>query len=402
MARVYDFRNVDYDLNNFPEYKEIEVDWSRTGFKESSEMNSIASYLAMFAPALPKFFIEELTDEGDLVCDPFSGRGTTALTARQLNRTFAGSDLNPYALVLSRAKISKVKKDDILLKIDKMEQEFTNWKNHNRNEYRKKVYSNLIPFYSNNVLLQLIFLREMYGKKWREIESVEISIIAFALGLMHGPTRKDGSTIYFSLKMPNTISMAPNYVRKFAKVHNLEKPNVNIFAQIKDRVLKKFDTLMENEFNGKVEEQNALSEFSFIEDNSIRLLITSPPYLSVVNYTRSNWLKLWLLGYDLETIKTIELSDNLQFDKYVDFITEFLNNVYLKIQYGGYLALIVGDVHEERLIEKVWDSIKNNVNFKLDKIYWDVNYLQTKKVSNMLNSKKGKATTVEKVLLLIK
>lgn len=402
MAKVFDFTNTEFNLDNFPNHHEIDVDWSRSGYAGQSSMNSIASYLAMFAPAMPKFFIDSLTEEGDLIFDPFSGRGTTALTARQTNRRFVGSDLNPYALVLSKAKVSNVSLDQILDRINELEALFNVWVKSNRRVNERVQFNDLKPFYSPNVLRQLIFVRTTFGQEWRNLNSVDNCIIAFALGLMHGPSRKDGSTIYFSLKMPNTISMAPNYVRKFAAEHNLERPQVNIFEQIKKRVINKYDVLIGQNFDGEVREHDALKNFEFIADNSVSLLITSPPYLSIVNYTRSNWLKLWLLGYDLKSIKNIRLSDKLSFDGYIEFITTFLNNVYNKIEVGGHVALIVGDVHEERLIEKVWDVIKNNVQFNLKMIYWDDAYLQTKKVTNMLNNRKGKATTIEKVLLLVK
>src|SRR5512138_688234 len=37
------------------------------------------SYRACFKPQLPRFFIERLTDPGEVVLDPFMGRGTTPL-----------------------------------------------------------------------------------------------------------------------------------------------------------------------------------------------------------------------------------------------------------------------------------------------------------------------------------
>ena len=37
------------------------------------------SYRACFKPQLPRFFIQLLSEEGSVVYDPFSGRGTTVL-----------------------------------------------------------------------------------------------------------------------------------------------------------------------------------------------------------------------------------------------------------------------------------------------------------------------------------
>ena len=109
---------------------------------------------------------------------------------------------------------------------------------------------------------------------------------------MHGPSRKDGSTLYFSLKMPNTISMSPNYVLKFSKNNNLKRPRLNVFAHITDRVNAKYDEIISKKFNGKLLNQNALDEYKEISNSSVDLLISSPPYLNIVNYTNSNWLKL--------------------------------------------------------------------------------------------------------------
>src|SRR4029079_14899749 len=45
------------------------------------------SYRGCFKPQLPGYFVERLTKPGDLVYDPFSGRGTTAAEAALRRRT---------------------------------------------------------------------------------------------------------------------------------------------------------------------------------------------------------------------------------------------------------------------------------------------------------------------------
>src|SRR5215475_6867794 len=60
------------------------------------------SYRACFKPQLPRFFIERLTEPGDIVYDPFMGRGTTPLEAALLGRVPVGCDVNPLSAVLTR------------------------------------------------------------------------------------------------------------------------------------------------------------------------------------------------------------------------------------------------------------------------------------------------------------
>ncbi len=392
------------DLDNLKDPEIIKWNWSRTGGEiRKSPLHSVASYLAMFCPALPEYFIGSYSKKGDLVFDPFSGRGTTALRSRELDRKFVGFDLNPYAFVLSKFKISKLNKKNLLEKLDFLEEKFIlEHKSFYKKTYQKK-YIELLNYYHRNTLSMLIFFREKIGRSWKNNDFINNGILAFASGLMHGPSRKDGTTIYFSISKPNTISMSPNYVKNYVKKHNLKKINVNIFEKIRNRINEKYDKLLNEKYDGKIYLHDATKNNEKIKDNSVDLLVSSPPYLSIVNYTNSNWLKLWLLGYERKELKEkIKLSDNLKFDEYILFLEKFLNSIYPKLKKGAKACLVVGDVHDEKLIEKVWKKIENNVKYKFIEIYYDVSYLQTRKVTNMLNSKKGKATKIEKVLVIEK
>ena len=220
-----------YDNLNQKNGKKIKADWSRSSKNNSSKFHSIASYLAMFAPTLPEFFIKKYSNEGEIVFDPFSGRGTTALKARKLNRKPISSDINPYAVVLSRAKIMKSNFKKIKNIIDESKKKFNKNKEKWIFESKKEKYEELTYFYHEEVLPQLIFLREKFGKNWRLFDSNLNVFMALTLGLMHGPSKKDGSTIYFSLKMPNSISMSPNYVKKYSLKNNLVKPKINVFEK---------------------------------------------------------------------------------------------------------------------------------------------------------------------------
>src|SRR5207253_10033137 len=80
--------------------------------RAASSLHEI-SYRACFKPQLPRFFIERLTEPacaaersgaagrpGDIVYDPFMGRGTTVIEAALLGRVPYGCDINPLSLFL--------------------------------------------------------------------------------------------------------------------------------------------------------------------------------------------------------------------------------------------------------------------------------------------------------------
>src|SRR6266496_1261934 len=64
------------------------------------------SYRACFKPQLPRFFIERLTQPGEVVYDPFMGRGTTLVEAALLGRIPFGCDINPLSVVLARPRLA--------------------------------------------------------------------------------------------------------------------------------------------------------------------------------------------------------------------------------------------------------------------------------------------------------
>ena len=76
--------------------------------------NTKGLHPASFHPDLPHFFIEWLTDEGDLVLDPFIGSGTTAQVAKIKNRNYIGFELNESYKDIQDLKLSeKIKLSDI-------------------------------------------------------------------------------------------------------------------------------------------------------------------------------------------------------------------------------------------------------------------------------------------------
>ena len=74
------------------------------GQRRGHSMHEI-SYRACFKSQLPAFFIERLTEPGERVFDPFSGRGTTAVQAALMGRAPAANDVNPLSAMLSGPRL---------------------------------------------------------------------------------------------------------------------------------------------------------------------------------------------------------------------------------------------------------------------------------------------------------
>jgi len=61
---------------------------------------------APYHKQLPEYFIKFLTDENDVVLDPFAGIGTTGLPCKDMNRQFIGYELNPKYVDFGNKRIN--------------------------------------------------------------------------------------------------------------------------------------------------------------------------------------------------------------------------------------------------------------------------------------------------------
>ncbi len=81
--------------------------------KDAGYTRTYYSYPAKFQAQLPHVLVSEATRPGDLVCDPYCGGGTTGLESMLLNRRFVGYDLNPFAILISKVKITRIIPEEI-------------------------------------------------------------------------------------------------------------------------------------------------------------------------------------------------------------------------------------------------------------------------------------------------
>lgn len=365
-------------------------EWKILPKNMKNRLHTICSYMAMFPPSLPHYFIEKYTKEGDVVFDPFSGRGTTVLEACLMNRKAVGNDKNILAYILTKTKCDVPSKGRIFSRIAQLEKKFksTSINLNNENE-------NIRMIFSDYTLKQLIYLKN--NLKWR-INTIDTFITAMVLGILHG-----NSMGYLSLSMPNTFSMSPNYIRNFIKKHELHRPNRDVFELLRRKLNRCYQ---QPEIKGKVYNQNA-TNMSYIKNESVHLVLTSPPYTRVIRYGQFNWIRLWFLG---KTGK--EIDEDLFFSqslpKYCDFMSKVLNEIKRVLKLNGKAVLIIGDVKDRtsenivNLADIVWKKCAEPLGFKLvEPIIEDI-ISDDSKVSRIWGDKKGRATQVERVLVLKK
>src|SRR3990172_3157107 len=95
----------------------IPTEWKDQPRLWGHSFHPMASYLASFPAALAHAFIARYSRPGDVVFDPFSGRGTVPLQACAEGRIGVGNDLNPIAHLLTAAKVEPATRAEAMIRI---------------------------------------------------------------------------------------------------------------------------------------------------------------------------------------------------------------------------------------------------------------------------------------------
>ena len=255
-------------------------------------LHAICPYFAMFPESFVRRYVEAFSKKEDWVFDPFCGRGTTILESLLLGRNAAGSDINPVAFCVSRAKADHPSLDAVTSHIDLLEDRFEERSEDGWEAER----SSLPPFFRRafypSTLRELLFLRSVLD--WRG-NRTERFITALVLGSLHG--EMDRSQAYFSNQMPRTICLKPDYSLRYWKDNGLFPRKREVFAMLRQKAEYRLKDLPDCP-TGKVslsDARRASSRFRSLK-GVVSLVVTSPPYLNVTRYEEDQWLRLWFLG----------------------------------------------------------------------------------------------------------
>jgi site-specific DNA-methyltransferase (adenine-specific) len=375
--------------------------WANQSAREFDSWHSMCSYLGAFPPPLANYFIKYFTKKGDIVFDPFSGRGTTALEARILNRKSIATDLNPIALALCRAKNNSLTKDEIFKRIEELE------KKYDSSLYQQEAKAQpeeVHLIFHPRTLAQLCYLRRKILKSEHPIDQY---LVGISLGILHGSERANGTSGYASIDMPNTFSMSPDYVRKFVQTNNLNRIFHDVFKLLREkteRLYKKHSGLKQSGIVVKADAKK-LSEVEELKpfQKKVSLILTSPPYLGIVNYAKQNWIRSWFLNEDPLKVSE-ELDDDLNLEEWINFSKSVVIELRKFLKKDGVAVFIIGDVAKSKtsVIPLAREFALMIRDQKIFKNVWCINdaIADTDKTTRIWADTKGNATATDRVVFL--
>lgn len=240
----------------------------------------------------PESFVERhlaWSEPGDVVLDPFSGRGTTVFTSLLRSRNAIAGDTNPVAFCVSRAKANPPQLKPLLKRIAHLKDQWREGASQRSEECETEFFR---LCYSRTTLDQLLFLRRKLRWRARRVDGM---IAALALGCLHGESHR--TELCFSNRMPRTISTKPAYSIRWWLAKDSLPPTRDVF-KILSRVAEYRYMSPLPRLRGQVVQEDARTLASRLPEakGRVSLVITSPPYLDTTNYGEDQWLRLWFLG----------------------------------------------------------------------------------------------------------
>ena len=293
------------------------------------------SYRACFKPQLPRFFIDRFTAPGDVVYDPFMGRGTTVIEAALAGRTPAGCDINPLSAMLAQPRLSPPTADEVEHRLASLDLSFGV-------SYPKE----LEAFYHPDTLREICALREyLLARDSRgSLDGVDRWIRMVAVNRLTGH-----SPGFFSVyTLPPNQATSVDAQLKINARRNQVPPRRNVRALIlaKTRsLLADCDaatraTLLRTANRAVLLTRPARST-PRLKGNSVSLVVTSPPFLDVVNYAGDNWLRGWFCGIDTSAV---EISMHRKVADWQAAMTSVFRELARVLRPGGHVAFEVGEV----------------------------------------------------------
>jgi len=322
------------------------VNWDFEDYISSSypeDINSLHWYPASFVPQIPSTLIQIFSEKGKRVLDPFVGGGVTLIEAAKQNRAFIGVDFNPYAIEISKAKFEAINCNDWA------------WLDSFAEEVRQRNLIESPQHYCQRVGIKDEVFRWFHPQTLHELLAIhscimEVSNEFFLL-----------KKVIFSSILKSCCSQRKHYTyitdrcfpKKFVRVHAKEKyvRQFDLARRASRRFREYYERLNSKKWHGEIGQivVDDARDLSWINDEYVDLIVTSPPYLGCNDYIKSMRLtNLFFRLYEIRDLVAKEIGarckrhrKSLQSEYLKDMMVS-LNECKRVLRKDGHLALVFG------------------------------------------------------------
>ncbi|MEA3188923.1 MAG: hypothetical protein QOD99_2753 [Chthoniobacter sp.] len=290
------------------------------------------SYRACYKPQLPDFFIQRFCKAGDVVYDPFMGRGTTLVQAQLRDCAAIGSDLNPLSSILVKGRLgppSLAEVEDRLRTV--------------KLTPRPKLWKDLLVFFHPKTLAEICGWKEYFAERNQEgtFDRVDAWMQMVCCNRLTG--HSPGFFSVYTLP-PNLAASLSSQVRI-----NQKRGQQPEYRDTRALILRKTRGLLADPLPSRYAVRRATLHCSSadatpgIADSSVRLIVTSPPFLDTVNYEQDNWMRMWFGDVEL---KPGALWQCRSLDDWLTKMTACFHEFRRILQDDGVIAFEVGEIRK--------------------------------------------------------
>ncbi|HSY99201.1 MAG TPA: DNA adenine methylase [Terriglobales bacterium] len=261
--------------------RRLVCDWAGSVATSEATLHQLSPYIGKIKSSIAASLVSQFTNEGDLVYDGFAGSGTVALEAWAAKRRVVANDLSPYAYLLTRAKLFPCRSlADALAEVERVSVE--------ANRLRDSVDLRKVPrwvrqFYHPETLRETLAWVHVLRRRHSWF------LLASLLGILHH-------------QRPGFLSFPSSHTVPYLRLKIFPRsrfPELYQYRSLRDRleakVTRAFRRMPDLDFT--VERSCFCRDAgTFALPESVDAIITSPPYMRLLDYGRDNRLRLWFLG----------------------------------------------------------------------------------------------------------
>lgn len=334
LLRDFDLFGSDTRVGEVADVPTLTNEFWTSGQRRGNGLHEV-SYRACFKPQLPAFFIDHLGGSEGAVHDPFMGRGTTLIEAALKGLAVSGADINPLSRMLVAPRLDPPTVDEVEERLAGIDLD----------PGLDEGFEELLAFYHPETLGNLTSLRRtlLDREESGSLDRIDAFIRMVAINRLTG--HSSGFFSVYTLPPNQAVS-----VRRQREI-NRKRGQVPPPRDIKSLILKKTRSLLRDLTEELRESLGGLPEPSLVTasawqtpevgEGTAGIVITSPPFLDVVDYRADNWLRCWFAGIDPEVVG---ISTMPRIEEWSEMVNRTLIEQARLLRPGGHICFEVGEV----------------------------------------------------------
>ena len=319
------------------------IDWNFPGSGSDPRYPSVVNWFpGNFISQLPTALIQALSEPGDTVLDPFCGSGTTALAAMELGRTVTLSDQLPASLLVAEARIALARSGISGEQRNTLLAELT-FDHQCRSDQiglrGEGGSSDLHLWYSPDTIAQLKYIWQLIELSTNDLHQILVGIfsdILFQCASTGGSLTRTGGKRrhHWGWIADNVQPLAP-----------LEHDAISMFRAAIIRA----SSVEAHWHLAPVTVNHDDARKLRVESGSIDLIVTSPPYIGMIDYTHaSRMIYLWM-GWSMDHDRQFEIGARYRRgrrrlrDEYMHDMSRCSAEMLRVLRPGRHCAVILGE-----------------------------------------------------------